>query len=375
MDRSLPVLTVQDGGVTWSDIAGATGTSYTPPAGSAGEQVQVAVTATNGDGSAQATSPASAVILANPPVNTVAPTLSGTAQAGTALTAVDGTWSGMVTIAFAYQWQQSADGGATWSNIATATGTSYTPPAASAGSQVRVQVTATNGDGSSQAVSPASTVTSPSPPAPPSPPRSTSPTASTQPLALQPSTPVSSPSTQSGAKPAPKPTRPKAKPKSKPGITRAPWSKPLSFNPTAGWHAGTSGTVRTVRNSAGKVFHLRYPESIAWTANVPYRDPATADPPQRTVYELATSGIVVTAVIKPPSHTTQRLSLDLRNARPFTCCDGTPSSHTRGYELVGVTSSRRYEAIIDVYFGTKPTARLWAQAQQAVRRIQLPRGR
>src|SRR5207253_863624 len=158
-----------DGGATWSDISGATATSYTPPAGSAGKQVRVVVTATNGDGTAQATSPASAAILANPPTNTVAPSLSGTAQDGVTLTAASGTWSGMATITYAYQWQVSSDGGATWSDIAGATATTYTSPAGYAGKQVRAQVTATNSDGSSQAASPASAIILPSPPAPSTP--------------------------------------------------------------------------------------------------------------------------------------------------------------------------------------------------------------
>ena len=154
-----------DGGATWSDIAGATGSSYTPPAGSAGDEVQVVVTATNGDGTAQATSPASAAILANPPANTVAPSLSGTAQDGMKLTAAKGTWTGAATITYAYQWQVSTDGGSTWSAIAGATGSSYTPPAGSAGEQVQVVVTATNGDGTAQATSPASAAIVANPPA------------------------------------------------------------------------------------------------------------------------------------------------------------------------------------------------------------------
>ena len=153
-----------DGGVTWSSIAGATGTSYTPPAGSAGEQVQVVVTASNSGGTGQATSAASAVILANPPVNTVAPSLSGTAQDGVKLTAAKGTWTGVATITYTYQWQQSSDGGVTWSNIASATASTYTPPAGFAGNQARVQVTATNGDGTAQATTPASAVILANPP-------------------------------------------------------------------------------------------------------------------------------------------------------------------------------------------------------------------
>ena len=71
-----------DGGITWTDIPGATATTYTPPAGTAGKQARVLVTATNPDGTSQSASSASAVILASPPLNTVAPTLTGTAKDG-----------------------------------------------------------------------------------------------------------------------------------------------------------------------------------------------------------------------------------------------------------------------------------------------------
>ena len=153
-----------DGGATWTDIAGATATSYTPPAGSAGKQVRVLVTGTNGDGTSQAPSPASAVIVANPPVNTVAPSISGTPKDGVAITAAKGTWTGMATITYTYQWQLSADGGLTWTDIPGATATTYTPPAGTAGKQARVLVTGTNPDGSSQAASPPSAVIVANPP-------------------------------------------------------------------------------------------------------------------------------------------------------------------------------------------------------------------
>jgi hypothetical protein len=153
-----------DGGATWTAIAGATAATYTLPAGFAGKRVRVLVTGTNGDGSSQAPSAASASILANLPVNTVAPTLSGTMQDAQLLTASTGTWTGMATITYTYQWQVSTDGGVTWTDIAGATGSIYTPPLGSAGKQVRVIVTATNGDGGTQAPSAAPAALLPSPP-------------------------------------------------------------------------------------------------------------------------------------------------------------------------------------------------------------------
>ena len=65
-----------DGGATWSDIAGATATTYTPPAGTAGKQVRVLVTGTNPTAQASRLT-SKRRILADPPVNTVAPSLTG----------------------------------------------------------------------------------------------------------------------------------------------------------------------------------------------------------------------------------------------------------------------------------------------------------
>jgi hypothetical protein len=145
-----------DGGVTWTDIPGAAATTYTPPAGSAGRQLRVLVTGTNGDGNSQAASPPSAIILADLPVNTIPPTLTGTAQDGQPLGLNIGTWTGLATITYTYQWQLSTNGGATWTDIAGATATTYTPPTGSVGKRARVLVTGTNTDGNSQAASPAS---------------------------------------------------------------------------------------------------------------------------------------------------------------------------------------------------------------------------
>jgi hypothetical protein len=92
--------------------------------------------------------------------------LTGTAQVGQPLGLTTGTWTGLATITYTYQWQISSDGGITWSDITGATATTYTPPAGSAGKQVRVLETGTNPDGSSQAASPASATIVASPPAP-----------------------------------------------------------------------------------------------------------------------------------------------------------------------------------------------------------------
>ncbi|HEX5618438.1 MAG TPA: S8 family serine peptidase, partial [Solirubrobacteraceae bacterium] len=148
-------------GTTWNDIAGATGSTYAIAAGDVGNFLRLLVTVTNPDGTSSAASVATAKVTSAPPVNTVKPALSGTAERESKLTATAGTWSGIGN-AYAYQWQRSADG-ASWVDIADATGATYTLTAAEVRTAVRVLVTATNPDGTVAAAS-APTATIPSAP-------------------------------------------------------------------------------------------------------------------------------------------------------------------------------------------------------------------
>jgi len=204
----------------------------------------VVETGTNADGSSQAASPASAVILADPPVNTTTPILTGTAQDGQPLGLNSGTWTGLATITYTYQWQITPDGGATWTDIPGATATTYTPPAGSAGKQVRVVETGTNADGSSQAASPASAVILAKPPAPTA---GSTPTTTPQPATtpqLAPTQPAASAgqSTPLDAKPTntqpkPKPKKPKhAKPKRAKAKQKSGKPKPKHARQAAQWH-------------------------------------------------------------------------------------------------------------------------------------------
>jgi hypothetical protein len=85
------------------------------------------------------------------PVNTVKPTISGNAQVGATLTASDGTWTGSPT--FTRAWLRCNSAGATCNPIAGATATSYAVTAADQGSTLRVEVTATNPQGTAKATS------------------------------------------------------------------------------------------------------------------------------------------------------------------------------------------------------------------------------
>ena len=80
-----------------------------------------------------------------PPVNTVAPVVSGTATVGQTLSTTNGTWTGTPTITFTYQWQRNS------SNISLATSSTYTLVNADAGNPIRCVVTGTNSVSNSSA--------------------------------------------------------------------------------------------------------------------------------------------------------------------------------------------------------------------------------
>jgi hypothetical protein len=89
--------------------------------------------------------------LFNPPVNTAAPAVTGTATVGSTLTCTNGTWS-YVPTTYTYQWLR---GGA---QIAGATFSTYVLVAADSGRSVLCQVTATNTAGSTPVNSNAVTI-------------------------------------------------------------------------------------------------------------------------------------------------------------------------------------------------------------------------
>jgi hypothetical protein len=140
-------------GAGCNPISGATSKTYTVVSGDVDHELRVAVTATNADGSNSATSqPTDVVSSKSGPVNTAAPTISGTAKVGEELSAQNGTWTGGVR-SYAYQWQRCDRNGASCTAVDGATGRVYGVRSADNGNTIRVVVTATNASGSTNAVS------------------------------------------------------------------------------------------------------------------------------------------------------------------------------------------------------------------------------
>ncbi|WP_088675071.1 DUF4082 domain-containing protein [Rhizobium sp. R339] len=144
-------------GTTWSNIAGATSSTWTLQAAQVGRQVRVQATYTDQLGGTEnnrtslATSP---IVASNPAGNDIgvvsiigAATQNRTIAAS--VTDVDGLPPGTIV---GYQWQQSSNGGGTWSNIAGATAKTLSLQQALVGKQVRAIATYTDALGNNETV-------------------------------------------------------------------------------------------------------------------------------------------------------------------------------------------------------------------------------
>jgi hypothetical protein len=89
-------------------------------------------------------------LVPTPPVSTAAPAVAGSPRRGGQVSAVDGAWrNGPLT--FTYRWQRQV--GRAWKTIGGATRPTYVARKTDRGKRLRVQVVATNPDGSASAVS------------------------------------------------------------------------------------------------------------------------------------------------------------------------------------------------------------------------------
>ena len=160
-------LTVDDG--TWTGSApitytyqwladgvalpGETANSFTVTTAQNGADITVEVTATNL--ALAVTVETLPVTIVFAPINSVPPTVSGTTQVGSTLTASTGTWTGTAPIAYAYQWKRNGI------DIVAATSASYLLVLADEGTDISVVVTASNAQGSDSATAPSVLIESP----------------------------------------------------------------------------------------------------------------------------------------------------------------------------------------------------------------------
>jgi hypothetical protein len=139
-----------------------TGSTYQLEESDVGNYVRAQVAATNAGGTTYAWTVVGPIKVGTP-VDSVAPSITGTASRGSTLTAVPGTWTPAAT-SYTYQWQSSANG-TTWTNISGATGATYVPATSVESDRVRVIVTAVNPFGSAGATSAATAAVARSAPA------------------------------------------------------------------------------------------------------------------------------------------------------------------------------------------------------------------
>ena len=125
-----------------SNIDGETSSSYTVVDSDYNNTLRCVVTATNDFGSNSENSNTSSAVPGAAPVNIVAPALSdATPVEGQTLTVTNGTWTGIPTPTFTYQWQANG------SNISGATSSSYTVTSGDVQSSLlRCVVTAVNAE-------------------------------------------------------------------------------------------------------------------------------------------------------------------------------------------------------------------------------------
>ena len=153
-------------GNSCTNITGATNTTYTATTPDVGNTITVNVTATNTAGNTTQTAAPTTTIQAAAPANTTPPLISGTPQSGKTLTAAPGTWTGTQPITYTYQWQRCNQSGGGCSNLAGATGATYTAVTADVGNTITVNVTATNTAGNTtQTAAPTTTIQPPPSPA------------------------------------------------------------------------------------------------------------------------------------------------------------------------------------------------------------------
>lgn len=143
-----------DGATGWTDIAGATTSTFTPQVTQQGLYLRARVRATNAAGqsdwiSSTAVGPVSAALEA--PVRISAPGIAGTFEVGQTLTVAPlAVYSGNPAPVITYRWHMRPNGGGTISFLGT--GPTLTLTEAQLGMEIRIQDRASNSQGSTSLV-------------------------------------------------------------------------------------------------------------------------------------------------------------------------------------------------------------------------------
>ncbi|WP_162600002.1 DUF4347 domain-containing protein [Azospirillum sp. TSH58] len=140
-------------GTNGASISGATSSSYTLTTSDAHKYLRVVVTANDGKGGTQTATSTYTAITNSAPVNSAAPSVSGTATVGNALSTTNGTWTDADGDGrtYSYQWYRADDSnGTNGASISGATSSSYTLTTSDAHKYLRVVVTANDGKGGTQ---------------------------------------------------------------------------------------------------------------------------------------------------------------------------------------------------------------------------------
>jgi hypothetical protein len=142
-------------GAACADIAGANDRIYAVGTGDIAHTIQVAVFATNREGTTPAASAPTAAVTPLPaaaPHDAAAPAIAGTAKAGQVLTASPGTWAPPAGLRFAYMWRLCRPSGGDCRETRVRS-QSYRLGGHEVNRSLRVLVTAVNAAGSSSALS------------------------------------------------------------------------------------------------------------------------------------------------------------------------------------------------------------------------------
>ncbi len=130
---------------TWTNIAGATGTSYVVASADVGDYLRATETATNPDATVTVDSGEIGPAILFLPLGGI-PTITGTPQLPSMLTGAPGTWQG-IDNTYAYRWLRCDAAGKSCQSITGATSSTYKLAQADEGATVRLAVTAIDVDG------------------------------------------------------------------------------------------------------------------------------------------------------------------------------------------------------------------------------------